>query len=93
MSNFETEFGLDQIIFQVTRQRQTNSIKDGPKHEESCLDLVFIDDVGRVLEKDVIFCLVIFRQFDALDQAAGMIIPSRVWDKKQVPKACNLRQT
>ena len=56
MSNFETEFGLDQIIFQVTRQRQTNSIKDGPKHEESCLDLVFIDDVGRVLEKDVIFC-------------------------------------
>ena len=33
---------------------QRNSIKDGPKHEESCFDLVFIDDVGRVLEKDVI---------------------------------------
>ena len=56
MSNFESEFGLDQIIFQITRQRQTNSIKTGPKHEESCLDLVFIDDVRRVLEKDIIFC-------------------------------------
>ena len=56
MSNFESEFGLDQIIFQITRQRQTNSVTNGQKHEESCLDLVFIDDVGRVLEKDIIFC-------------------------------------
>jgi hypothetical protein len=54
MSNFESEFGLDQIIFQITRQRQTNSIKAGPRHEESCLDLVFIDDVRRVLEKEII---------------------------------------
>ena len=45
MSNFESEFGLDQIIFQITRQRQTNSLKDGQRHEESCIDLVFVDDV------------------------------------------------
>jgi hypothetical protein len=56
MSNFESEFGLDQIIFQITRQRQTNSLKDGQRHEESCLDLVFVDDVGRVHEKDDVFC-------------------------------------
>ena len=26
----------------------------GIRNEESCLDLLFIDDVGRVLEKDVV---------------------------------------
>ena len=31
-------------------------MKDGPKHEESCLDLIFIDGVSRLLEKEVIFC-------------------------------------
>ena len=40
MASFESEFGLDQIIFEITRQRQTNSVKDVPKQEESWLDLV-----------------------------------------------------
>ena len=31
-------------------------MKDGPKHEESCLDPIFIDGVSRLLEKEVIFC-------------------------------------
>jgi hypothetical protein len=46
----------DQIIFQITRQRQTNSLKDGQRHKESCLDLVIVDGVGRVHEKYVVFC-------------------------------------
>jgi hypothetical protein len=32
-------------------QRQTNSLKDGQRHEESCLNLVFVDIVGRVQKK------------------------------------------
>jgi hypothetical protein len=34
---------------------QTNSRKDRQRHEEFCLDLVFVDDVGRVHQKDIVF--------------------------------------
>jgi hypothetical protein len=62
MSNFEHEFGLDQIIFQITRQRQTNSLVDGQRHEESCLGLVFVDDVGRVHKKVLFSALKVITQ-------------------------------
>jgi hypothetical protein len=45
LGDFSVKFESDQIIFQITRQKQTNSLKDGQMHEESCLDLVFVDDV------------------------------------------------
>ena len=62
MSNFESEFGLDQIVYQVMRHPQTNSVKDGQKHEESCLDLVFIGDAGRVLIKKLFSALKVITQ-------------------------------
>ena len=55
MTCYESEFGLDQIIFEITRQRQIETVK-GTEHQESCLDLVFTDDIQRILEKEVIFC-------------------------------------
>jgi hypothetical protein len=54
MSSFKSEFGLSNC--QITRQRQTYYLKAGQRYKESCLDLVFVDDVGRVQEKHVVFC-------------------------------------
>jgi hypothetical protein len=42
---FASEFGLDQIIFEITRKQQIETVK-GTKHSEYCLDLVFTDDVS-----------------------------------------------